>query len=177
MRRCALVLLGVASIVAACATRPDKDALVPVLFPDEKQFVERGVSDFMSNRCGALDCHGNPARALRIYGQNGLRLKIPPADSGLPRDTGLTTAEERHANYNSVVGLEPEDMSEAVASGGSYLDFQLFKKPLDIGGGGVRHKGGPVLRNSANDPGWMCMWTWVQGNADAKACTDAVIKF
>jgi hypothetical protein len=157
-------------LLAACAGRPDAGEVAPLRLPDRDQFIDGGVSDFMGRRCGTLDCHGNVARPLRLYGDKGLRLEIVP---DAPRDTRPTTPKEHLANYRSVVGLEPEDLSKSVETGGEYLDFMLFKKPLSIEGGGVRHKGGQVLRASDSDPGWVCMRSWVQGKVDARSCKDA----
>jgi hypothetical protein len=124
----------------------------------------------MEKRCGALDCHGQLGRPLRLYGSQGLRLRV--TDSGL-RDTSATTSDEQIENYRAVVGLEPEEISKSVQTNADYKDFMLFKKPLDIDSGGVRHKGGPVLRASQSDPGWGCLETWIRGHVDADQCRAA----
>jgi hypothetical protein len=155
---------------SACATRPNGGEVSELVFPDEATFVSAGVSEFVGRRCGALDCHGNVARPLRLYGDKGLRFDIA---SDLPRDTRPTTAEEHRANYRSIIGLEPEDLSRSVASGGRYVDFLLFEKPLDDEGGGVRHKGGRVLRRSPSDPGWVCLHGWIAGAPDPASCAAA----
>jgi hypothetical protein len=139
--------------------------------PSRDQYVNGGVSAFMERRCGALDCHGQEGRPLRLYSSLGLRLGT--LDGG-GRDTSTTSNAERIENYHATVGLEPEQMSQCVESYGDCSLLMLMLKPLDIEGGGVRHKGGPVLRNSPNDPGWMCLQTWVQGNVDPAQCQAAV---
>lgn len=137
--------------------------------PSRDAFVLGGVSAFMERRCGALDCHGQVGRPLRIYSQYGLRKQS--LDGG--RDKGETTEEERIANYKAVVGLEPEDIAFAVSQEGRFVDFQLLKKPLGIENGGVRHKGGPVLVASDKDPGWQCLLGWIAGRLDSTDCSDA----
>jgi len=140
--------------------------------PDQAQFVqENGVSAFMEKRCGGLDCHGQVGRPLRIYSANGLRFQDGP-NGGRP--TGATTAEERQENFIGVVGLEPEALSRVLVTEGEFTDLLLFRKPLDTEGGGVRHKGGPVLR--FGDDGWRCLTSWAAGpqSFSAKACADAV---
>ncbi len=136
--------------------------------PDKRSFIDNKVSLFMEVRCGGLDCHGQDGRPLRIYSQTGLRLK---AKEDGTRDNSETTADERTENYLSVVGLEPEAMSECFESkGAKYATFQLLKKPLGIENGGIRHKGGPVLRPTQSDPGWQCLYGWVSDKVDAAQC-------
>lgn len=136
--------------------------------PDKASFVNNKVSTFMEVRCGGLDCHGQDGRPLRIYGATGLRLK---ATENGTRDNSPTTPEEQTENYLSVVGLEPEAMAECFESKGEKIaTFQLLKKPLDTQNGGIRHKGGPVLRPAQSDPGWQCLYGWVSGSVDVAQC-------
>jgi hypothetical protein len=165
----ALALLGGVLASAACASRPGGQDVTYTL-PDREQFIAGGVSTFMERRCGSLDCHGQPGRPLRLYSQQGLRLR--QGDGGV-RDLSPTTRDEQVENYRAVVGLEPEELSRSVQSNGDYKDFMLFKKPLGIESGGVRHKGGPVLRASLSDPGWGCLESWVRGQTDPKQCAEA----
>ncbi len=170
MKRHAVVLL--ACLLFGAAVVPSTTACVSgnpegqYQFPDEGEFVSKGVSTFMEKRCGSMDCHGNVARPLRLYSQWGLRLEATDI-------RGETTAAERKANYLSVTGLEPEELSTAVASKGAYTDFMLLKKPVGEEGYGVKHKGGPVLRALPSDPGWSCLLGWVRGDADAAICDQA----
>lgn len=166
MSRALVVVLSLALLVA-CIGNERSDVR---FFPDREQFVNGGVSAFMEARCGGLDCHGQVGRPLRIYGKNGLRFAVP--EDGL-RDTRDTTEEERLENYQSVIGLEPEALSDAVRTQGEYVDFQLLLKPLDDEGRGVRHKGGPVLRAGSNDPGWNCLHGWIAGAHDPQVCAAA----
>ncbi len=166
MRRFVLVVLALA---AACASRPGGEQIAYDL-PSRDQYVSGGVSTFMEKRCGALDCHGQPGRPLRLYSKDGLRFLV--LDSGA-RDLEPTTDAERVENYRATIGLEPEQMSQCVGSFGDCSLLRLLLEPLDIAGGGVRHKGGQVLRNSPNDDGWMCFQTWLSGSVDSSRCRAA----
>jgi hypothetical protein len=159
----------IALVIVACATRPGGEDIAYDL-PSRDQYIDGGVSFFMEKRCGALDCHGQEGRALRLYSKDGLR--FAKLDGGA-RDQRDTTPEERVENYRATVGLEPEQMSQCVQSSGDCSLLLLSLKPLDISGGGVRHKGGPVLRNSENDDGWMCLQTWLGGSVDPSRCRSA----
>jgi hypothetical protein len=162
------VVVAIVLSSASCITSVDSGAQSPLALPDKDQFVNQGVGVFMEKRCGALDCHGQIGRPLRIYSSNGLRKHDGPNGA---RDTSATTDEEKSDNYYAVVGLEPEQISLSRVSEGAYDDFLLLKKPLSIEGGGVRHKGGPVLRST--DPGFDCLITWISGNVNKAKCEDA----
>lgn len=165
------VLVGLFAVVVACASKPGGETSYEV--PNREQFIGGGVSLFMERKCGALDCHGQPGRPLRIYSQLGLRLH--ELDGG-GRDTSNTSRDERVENYRTVVGLEPEQMSQCMQSYGDCTLLLVYLKPLDIEGGGVRHKGGPVLRKAEGDqgdPGWICLQSWLRGNVDAARCSEA----
>lgn len=149
------LLLG---ILAACSFADPNATTTPAL-PDRDQFTT-SVSPFMEKRCGALDCHGQPGRPLRLYSQFGLRRDLTEAGA---RVTGPTTPQELTDNYFAVVGLEPEDVGTPSAL--------LLLKPLDIEGGGVRHKGGPVLRK--DDDGYRCLSSWLAAEVDVANCTTA----
>jgi hypothetical protein len=164
-----IVMTAATGIIGGSACSVDSSAISPVALPDRKQFFE-GVSPFMEQRCGALDCHGQIGRPLRIYSTNGLRMNTVGKGG---RDTRATQPEELTANYFSVVGLEPEDVTNSFLSEGDYTDFLLLKKPLGIEGGGVRHKGGPVLRST--DPGFDCLALWLANHYDKQKCVDGMI--
>lgn len=161
-----LVALAI-TFESACVTSVDSSAQSPLALPDKDQFINDGVDAFMEKRCGALDCHGQVGRPLRIYSANGLRLNDGPNGA---RDTRETQPDEKSANYFAVVGLEPEQISVSRVSEGAYDDFLLLKKPLSIEGGGVRHKGGPVIRST--DSGFDCLISWISGKANKAKCED-----
>ena len=155
-----LVLFG-----SACSS-PDATKISQIALPDRTEF-KTAVSPFLEKRCGALDCHGQIGRPLRLYSQFGLRLK---RGANGARDTSPTTEAELTANYFATVGLEPEDISDSLVSQGAFNDFLLLKKPLSIEGGGVRHKGGPVLRGG--DAGFDCLYSWISGKVNAGNCVE-----
>jgi hypothetical protein len=173
--RTSLVFAALAAFAAAttssCAipTQTTGDSIGNL--PTSKSFIDDGVSLFMEHRCAGLDCHGQVGRPLRLYSEWGLRLK---AGTGGARNKEATTNDERLENYRAVVGLEPENMAKCFASQGSDVaTFQLLKKPLDISGLGIRHKGGPVLRASESDSGWQCLLGWASGKVDPEDCKTA----
>ena len=153
-----LVVISCAAGVSSCASIPDENRYTIVLTPDAVQY-QNGVSFFMERRCGTLDCHGQDGRPMRIYGSRGLRL---PNDGGLTPATGDTTPAEQIANFRAVVGLQPEQMSRVVASGGQNPEsLLLLQKPLSVEGGGATHKGGPVISSGQADDGYVCLTQWL----------------
>jgi hypothetical protein len=118
------------------------------------------VLDALEPRCATMDCHGKPARNLRLYTSSGLRHS--PAD--IP-GSGSTTADEYEASYQSVVGLEPEWMAIVVAEGGLNPDrLTLVRK----GRGDEAHKGGHIL--VSGDPADICLTSWLASSIDEEAC-------
>ncbi|MGH7279937.1 MAG: hypothetical protein ACRELY_00310 [Polyangiaceae bacterium] len=157
-----LIVIAWASAIASCASIPDENRYTVILTPSAAQY-QQGVSFFMERRCGTLDCHGQDGRPMRIYGARGLRL---PNDGGLTPATGDTTPAEQLANFRAVVGLQPEQMTRVVASGGQNPEsLLLLQKPLSLEGGGARHKGGPVIASGQADDGYVCLTQWL-ANAD-----------
>jgi hypothetical protein len=156
----------------ACASVPDETRYTQILAPDPAQF-QASVSLFLERRCGTLDCHGQAGRPLRIYGARGLRKQN---DAGLTPISGDTSIEEIAANYRSVIGLEPEAMSRVVAADGDDPERLLIvRKPIDIGEGGERHKGGAVIGRGSD--GYLCLTSWLGNRTNAKACNDAAVAF
>src|SRR5579863_7327102 len=103
--------LCIAAGLFACQTDvydPQTDpATLPLAIPARNVFPQ--VADAMQLHCGTLDCHGQIGRNMRLYGQFGMRLN--PADDPLGQ---VTTPAEYDACYESIVGLEPEIMSQVV---------------------------------------------------------------
>ena len=122
------------------------------------------VGLFLVHRCGSLDCHGEIGRNLRIYGKEGLRLDPSNIPGG-----ALTTADELDADWQSVVGLEPELMNEVVAGGGmSPALLTFYRKPT-----GIEHHKGGVLIASGDDQD-NCILSWLAGSVDKTACAAAI---
>lgn len=117
------------------------------------------VADAMQLHCGTLDCHGQTGRNMRLYGQYGLRLA--PTDNPLDQSTSNA---EYDACYASIVGLEPETMSDVVLHRAQPNALTMFRKARGI----ERHKGGQlVVQGDALD---RCMVSWVTGTVDSDAC-------
>jgi len=156
----ALVSLG------ACAddlTYPDGGIRVTtILAPDQGAFTM--VSPVFEQRCGTLDCHGQVGRPLRIYSGLGLRL---PNDAGDLPGVGATTPDEIAANYRSVIGLEPEEMSRVIADEDPPTKLLILAKPLML----ESHKGGPAM--APGDTAEKCIEGWLVGPFDQPSCTAA----
>ena len=154
-------------VVGACSSTPQSSDKVTVTGPIPGDFSASvgGVNPVFELHCGSFDCHGNPSRALRIYGQNGLRL---PNEAGIIPGGAATTSDEVSANYRSIIAVEPEQTNAVVRAGETgdpSSQLLVLKKPLQI----ETHKGGPVL-NKGDDPE-KCISSWFKGKTDKAACT------
>jgi hypothetical protein len=152
-----------ASISFACASAPDDGARVAIVAPPASLFPPVGL--FLEHRCGTLDCHGQPGRNLRLYGFEGLRL-----DPGDVPGGRATTADEIEADYQSVVGLEPEILSAVVQDGGVRPErLTLVRKAR----GSEHHKGGTlVVPGDVQD---RCLTSWLASAVDGAACAAALL--
>jgi hypothetical protein len=157
-------LLSATGLVAVACSTPAPDARFIETVPDTTTFP--AVADMLIQACGSLDCHGTAARNLRLYGDTGLRFS--PLD--VPSTLFPTTDAERAQDYDSVVGLEPEIMSQVVASGGMHPERLTFVRKAR---GSESHKGGAVV--VLGDPRDVCITTWLQGHALSSACTSALL--
>ena len=154
------VILALSVGVGVACSVPDPDRVTTVLAPDETEYKQY-VDPYLAKRCATLDCHGQVGRPLRLYSQLGLR----EADAGIidPVDvTGFhgkpTTDQEKHANYQAVVGLQPEVMSQVIGELGFDPErLLLLLKPLNT----IPHKGGPVM--GSGDTGYNCFVEWLEG--------------
>ncbi len=125
----------------------------------------RPISAVVERRCGTLDCHGNPARPMRIYGQYGQRLPVDnPEDGYYPGGLAPTTADELKNNWQSMCGLEPEIMNRVVAKKDEPEALTLVKKPRLL----EKHKGGLVWNKG--DDGDACVINWLTGVDDTSPC-------
>jgi hypothetical protein len=150
-----------ALLVVACSF-PSSTATNTATTPDRASFPP--VADLLERRCGTLDCHGSAYRNLRVCGSLGLRLA--PGDR--PMSKGQTTQEEYDADFASIVGLEPEIMSEVVTSGGASPDRLTFVRKAR---GTEHHKGGSLM--NAGDPEDECITSWLAGHTDVARCASA----
>lgn len=163
-------LLAVLALVG-CASSPD-DSSEPRLVVadiDPASYVAH-VQPVVERKCGSLDCHGQPARGLRVYGENGLRL---PNAAGRTPGEGATTPEEARATYDSILGLQPELTNELAAkkdrTPADAYQLVFLTKPLAL----ERHRPGRSL--AKGEPAEQCMVSWLIGATDPLAC-DAATK-
>lgn len=121
------------------------------------------VLDALEPRCATMDCHGKPARNLRLYTGSGLR-RSPMDVPG----SGSTTDEEYEASFQSVVGLEPELMSIVVDENGAFPDrLTIVRKAR----GDEAHKGGSIL--VPGDKADICITSWLASSIDEETCRQA----
>ena len=157
-----LLAATIGAVAFACSV-PASDARFDEQTPDSGSFPP--VAAMLVQACGTLDCHGTVGRNLRLYGDTGLRYSA----TDVPSTLVPTTPDEVAQDYESVVGLEPEITSEVVASGGANPErLTLYRKALGL----ESPKGGAVVVHG--DPRDVCITTWLQGHADASACTAAL---
>ncbi len=163
--RAGVAILGLSLLVAAACSGPAGGETVTAKGPDPSAFIASvgGVAPVFERRCGSIDCHGNPYRAMRIYGQNGIRL---PNDAGLAAGSGATTPEEVAATYDSIISVEPEQMILVASHQADPYSLLILKKPLQI----EAHKGGPALFKG--DDSETCISSWVSGKTNTTACTN-----
>jgi hypothetical protein len=151
-----------AFVAAACAPAPDGSARVAIVAPPVTSFP--AVATFLEQRCGTLDCHGQMGRNLRLYGVVGLRLAATDVPGGR-----ATTLDEIEADYESVVGLEPEILAQVVQDGGAQPErLTLIRKAR----GTEHHKGGALITPA--DVQDQCLTTWLAGSVNEAACAAAL---
>jgi len=170
-KRALYLLLFVPGCVALACSGPTKGELDRKSAPRATigSFRTGGVGVVFERRCGSLDCHGSPARNMRIYSNRGLRL---PNEAGLAAGQGETTLDESSENYQSIMTLEPESTNDVV-NGGDPYSLLIMKKPLEI----ERHKGGPTIRRG--DDAERCLVSWLKETTtepvDKAACNAAAV--
>jgi len=170
MRLCAAIALALGSgvVIASCV---DASGVVTVKCPPEEDFKQ--VSPVLEQRCGTLDCHGNPARPMRIYGSIGLRApdkKEANNANYYPGGSEPTTDNEISLNYRAICALEPEIMAQVVTGAQRPEKLTLVRKPRLS----EKHKGGRVW--DQGKPGDQCLTNWLQatlyqpGQFDGSEC-------
>jgi hypothetical protein len=121
-------------------------------------------------RCGTLDCHGSTFRNMMLFGYQGMRLPLsdPNATPNLPGSAD-TTIDELVADYHSVVGLEPEIMTQVVLDGGASPErLTMVRKAR----GTESHKGNQIWNEG--DDADVCLTSWLASNVDKGACARAI---
>jgi hypothetical protein len=120
--------------------------------PNKDVFTQH-VSPYLERRCGTLDCHGQPTRQMRLYGQLGLRHPLELNVSG----GATTTTAELDSNFAAVCNLDPEAMQDVVEKLGASADQLLL---VNKARGLERHKGGKVVNEQ--DEGDKCILDWLK---------------
>ncbi len=157
-RRFASFVAVLAASLAACSP-PDAAAIEVPSLPTSRGFPY--VAQLMERRCGTIDCHGSVYRNLRVYGDEGLRY----SSADQPCVPTVTTPAEVGEDYESIVDLEPETMSEVVAAEGADPErLTMIAKPLGI----ESHMGGTVFQ--AGDDTYTCLTSWLAGQTNTAAC-------
>lgn len=165
------VAVGLALGAHACSNGPVADDRIVLHAPSSNQFVNGGPGVLLENKCGTLDCHGSFARNMRLYGKEGLRIDDrtdPSQPVPLPGSTE-TTLNELYADYHSVVGLEPEVMTQVTKDGGAQPErLTMIRKAR----GTEEHKG--LQQWSVGDDSDVCITSWLAGTVNSDACNRAI---
>jgi hypothetical protein len=160
--RTLLVTAGLAAI-AGCSTPPPDARYTQQALPDAATFPP--VAQLLEVRCGSVECHGNVARNLRLYGSAGLRW----SSTERPLVPLCDTPTEVDQDYESLVGLEPEAMSVVVAAGGANPDrLTLVRKARGV----ESHKGGQIW--TQGDDSDTCLVAWLSGHPHSEACASGM---
>lgn len=150
--------VGMAAGFGGCV---ETEGVVDATCPPFEDF--RAVSAVLEQRCGTLDCHGDDARPLKLYGRIGLRAQLPEeaavdADQYFSGGSEQTTDFELELNYRSVCGLEPEVMNQVTSGESSPGELTLVRKARLQ----ERHKGGKIW--DEGKPGDRCLVKWLQND-------------
>ena len=89
-------------------------------------------------------------------------------DAAATPSEGETTPAEYEATYWSTISLEPETLSEVVASGGAQPERTILVRKAR---GTTRHKGGALMK--PGDDLDRCMLAWLAGDNARDACFNA----
>lgn len=159
-----------ALLLSGCASPPDDEARV--ILPDlDLATYTALVHPAVERKCGAIDCHGQLPRGLRVYGELGMRL---PNLRGLAPGVGPTTPEEARATYESILALEPEKTRHLASLTPRTLedayDLTFLSKPLQL----ERHRPGRSL--AKGEPAEQCMTSWLLGAVDRPRCETVTSK-
>ncbi len=149
------------TIITECTNGPSAGCNTPSYAdfapPGDDNSKVVGVGDFMIQRCGSLDCHGQVGRPLRLYGKDALRLADAGTGGALPSTLNATAPQEYQADFDAVVALQPEDMARVMTGIQDPNTLLLLLKPTNS----LVHKGGPVIFASPPDYGFLCLVNWL----------------
>ena len=142
-----------AFVLPACQGGPGELPLDPV---DVDGYAAE-VHSYVEIGCATLDCHGDPGRPLRLYGEIGLRARADLRDQPMSRS-------ELEDNAYSFRGVDDAPLDENL----------VLLKPLAEAAGGLAHVGADVWA-SESDPGYRCVRAWLAGvvGTESEACAEA----
>jgi hypothetical protein len=145
----ALLALLAATGLTACTDTSQQER--ELALGDEDSFGGL-VQPYVGLRCGSLDCHGDAGRALRLFAEDGLRLRAELREQPI-------TIEEVRANVVAFAAVSPDtEPAEHLA----------LVKGLAVAAGGFAHVGDDVWPTT-DDPGYQCLLSWLEGAAAADA--------
>lgn len=155
--RTSLLLAVPAALAIGCGPAP---GAVPVPELDATFYAEH-VHPVVRYSCASLDCHGVENRPLRIYAEDGLRLRrelrTEPDDQPLAPD-------EAAWNVAALAGIDPDPID---------VDHSLvLLKPLARSANGVAHEGGD-LWDDTEDNAYRCLHAWLSGETEQAAAAEA----
>jgi hypothetical protein len=192
------VFAGALAALGACSSV--SNSYIGISAPPYSDQSFQPVGDYVENRCGTLDCHGQVGRNLRIWGCEGMRLEADATPSSCAEQP--TTEAEYQATYRSIVGLEPQVMSSvfagcssAIAGGDGGAEYPpglschpelltFIQKPRGL----MAHKGGQLIcvqepcppglppqipfgdSGITVDPQDVCLVTWLEGATSNHYC-------
>jgi hypothetical protein len=162
----ALGRVAAALLLFACSGPPGDDRFV--ISTPQGPPVWNPVSTVFELHCGTLNCHGSTARNMRFFGFYGVRL-----DRRDKTGFAATTDAEYLANFESVISIEPERLSQIVRAGGANSAKWVV---LSKGRADEYHKGGArLVRGDAADT---CIVSWIAAQpgglpVNAAACEAA----
>lgn len=150
------------ALVACSGPVPGESNITP---PPRQDFSY--VSEALGRSCGTLDCHGQGGRNMRVWNQYGMRASARDVPGGVP-----TTQTEYDWTYRSVVGLEPEVMSQVVEEGGKDPErLTMIRKAR----GTEKHKGKKLM--NVGDALDVCITSWLASKVSVAACKQAAPAF
>ncbi len=193
-----LIPAAAAAVASAASCSMVQQQQIGIDAPPYSRATFGPVGDYLGNRCGTLDCHGQMSRNLRIFSCEGMRAE-PDAT---PESCSVSTTEEEYERtYRSLVALEPQVMS-AVYSGctASVVDGGDTYPPgsachpelltfIQKARGVEAHKGGQLIcveepcppgipnpipldgdAGPLVDPQDVCLVSWLEGATDRTMC-------
>lgn len=159
-----------------CLSEAERGVAQPFCPPFQPVDEFRLLNNVLERRCGELDCHGAaktledgrlaPARPLVVYGQNALRRDgaqafdppVGPTDTDEYFPGGLepTNEYELRGTFESLCGLEPEEMDRVVKGEPAELLTIVRKPRLE-----EKHKGGRIW-GTGTLLGDACLISWLR---------------